>query len=184
MLPGSRAGSTPLRSRPASAHCDSARRNLRLAPYAASWNPPGCALRMFSFFRRGFAERVVQARPGCCRSRRSPSPESSGGRGSSRSADIPCRNTPAQAASFGESPWRRAPRSSRSGRPPSRPRPCTVPVVLMKMSPFGVATIVRAPLRITVTRSSSARCRAESIRDTSIDSMVFLRQPRHLPGWE
>jgi hypothetical protein len=36
----SRGASTPLRSRPSTARCDSARRNLHLAPYAAAWNPP------------------------------------------------------------------------------------------------------------------------------------------------
>ncbi len=36
----SRGASTPLRSRPSTAHCDSARRNRCLAPYAAAWNPP------------------------------------------------------------------------------------------------------------------------------------------------
>jgi hypothetical protein len=40
VLPGSRGASTPLRSRSSPAHCDSARRNLCLAPYAAAWNPP------------------------------------------------------------------------------------------------------------------------------------------------
>jgi len=57
----------------------SARRNLRLAPYAASWNPR-CALRMSSFFRRGFAERVVQRAPDVADHRRSRHRKSSGGR--------------------------------------------------------------------------------------------------------
>ena len=97
---------------------------------------------------------------------------------------MPCRKTPAQAASFGESPWEASAAIIPVKASPMPPEAMYgFPVVLTKMSPFGVATTVRAPLRITVTRSSSARCRAESIRAASIDSIVSFVSRAISPGW-
>ena len=97
---------------------------------------------------------------------------------------MPCRKTPAQAASVGESPWEAsAARSSRSRRRPFRPRPCTGSRRVDEDVPFGVGDDGARPFEDHRDPfCSSARCRAESIRDASIDSIVSFINRAISPG--